>query len=145
MNIKSAPTSYAYGSNTAGNQRTKRELIEKSLAHLDALEPWLAEFKQEELDHLEKSLAGSGGCSDLNENWVGTKNPEVMKHFPPRLIVGAAGAEREIHVWEDDPRVKVELIEVDCDYAYSAPTGLFNVQVPHLALKVGQGYGVGST
>ena len=74
----------------------------------------------------------------MKESWVGATNPEVIKHYPPQLIVGKqVGDAREVFVYDEDPLVKVQVLELDCEYGYSAPTGLFNLQVPHLEVKTG--------
>jgi hypothetical protein len=31
--------------------------------------------------------------------------------------------------------VTVQIFELDCEYAYSAPTGRFNLQVPHVEAR----------
>jgi len=125
-------------SSVAANQymRNKYDLLTKALAHLDALEPVFAEFERAQLEQLDKSLAGGNEFADLAESWVGATNPEVIKHYPPQLIVGKqVGDEREVFVHDEDPLVRVQILELDCEYGYSAPTGLFNLQVPHLEVK----------
>ena len=31
--------------------------------------------------------------------------------------------------------MKVQIFELECEYAYSAPTGLFNLQLPHVEAR----------
>ena len=38
-------------------------------------------------------------------------------------------------VYDEDPRVKVTVMEVTCEYNYSNPTGWFNLSLPHLDLR----------
>lgn len=72
----------------------------------------------------------------MKESWVGVHNPEVIRSYPPQLIVGKSiGDEREVYVYDEDPLVRVQIFELDCEYAYSAPTGRFNLQVPHIEVK----------
>jgi len=72
----------------------------------------------------------------LKESWVGAHNPEVIRSYPPQLIVGKSiGDAREVYVYDEDPEVRVQIFELDCEYAYSAPTGRFNLQVPHIEVK----------
>jgi hypothetical protein len=118
--------------------RSKYELLGKAIAHLDALAPTFEEFDQEQQAKLDKCLKQEGdlGFTDLSENWAGTTNAEVFKHFPPQLIVGKQVAdEREVLVDDSHPLVRVEIFELDCEYAYSAPTGMFNVQLPHIEAR----------
>lgn len=52
------------------------------------------------------------------------------------LLVGKQiGEEREIYKQDEDPLVTVQIFELDCEYAYSAPTGRFNLQVPHVEAR----------
>lgn len=78
---------------------------------------------------------GSGEFTDIAEHWIGATCKEVIKHFPPQLLVGRASAEREILVLDSDPRVRVQIFEIDHEYAYSAPTGLFNLAAPHVGRR----------
>ena len=105
------------------------------MSHLEALEPTFAEYEREQREKLDLCLAKKDQFSDLATNWAGMKSSEVIKHFPPQLIIGKQVAEeRQVFVYDEDPYVKVEIFELDCEYAYSAPTGLFNLQVPHVEL-----------
>jgi len=38
-------------------------------------------------------------------------------------------------VYDKDPFVKLQIFQLDCEYAYSAPTGLFNLQLPHIEVR----------
>jgi hypothetical protein len=65
-------------------QSSKVELIEKSLAYLETLEPVFAELLQNE-----KALLGSikdsnpEWHSDLERHWAGFYNPDVLQRYPP--------------------------------------------------------------
>jgi len=116
--------------------RNKYDLLTKAMAHLDALEPVFAEFERQQMAQMDACLAGGDAFKDLADHWIGAQSTEVIKHFPPQLIVGKQVAdEREIFVHDEDPLVRVQIFEVDCEYAYSAPTGLFNLQVPKLEVR----------
>lgn len=116
--------------------RNKYDLLAKAMSHLEALEPTFAEFEKEQQEKLALCLEKKEQFSDLEANWAGVENPEVIKHFPPQLIVGKQVADERL-VFEDDkdPLVKVEIFELDCEYGYSAPTGMFNLQVPHVEVR----------
>lgn len=81
-------------------------------------------------------MAGGEDFTDLKESWVGVHSSEVIRSYPPQLIVGKSiGDEREVYVHDEDPLVRVQIFELDCEYAYSAPTGRFNLQLPHIETK----------
>ena len=116
--------------------RNKFELIKKAIAHLDAVEPVFAEFEKTQLEKLDKCLAGGEEFTDLAKSWVGAHSSEVIRSYPPQLIIGKqVGDEREVYAYDEDPLVRVQIFEVDCDYAYGAPTGRFNLQLPHIEIK----------
>jgi hypothetical protein len=74
----------------------------------------------------------------LSEQWLGAKNKDVLRHFPPQLILGKQVVDdRRVYVDDSHPLVRVEVFSLDCEYAYSAPTGLFNLQLPHIEIKAG--------
>jgi hypothetical protein len=63
---------------------------------------------------------------------------EAIPHFPPQIIVGQITAdERELFTFDDHPLVKVQIFELDCEYSYGAPTGLFNLSIPHKIRRTG--------
>ena len=116
--------------------RGKFALLEKAAAHYEALEPLLQKYEEEQRVQLEASLAGGEHFSDLSEHWVGATSAEVIRSYPPMLLVSSQiGEEREIFRFDDDPLVTVQVFELDCEYAYSAPTGRFNIQVPHIEAR----------
>lgn len=117
--------------------KNKCDLLTKAAAHLDALQPLFAEYEKEQVALLDKCLTEGGvGFTDLAGHWAGTDCDEVIKHFPPQLIVGKQVADdREVFVYDSDPLVRLEIFELDCEYAYSAPTGLFNLQLPHIEMR----------
>lgn len=81
-------------------------------------------------------MAEKDRFSDLATHWAGAQSSEVIRHFPPQLIVGKQVAEeREVFVYDEDPFVKLQIFELDCEYAYSAPTGMFNLQLPHIEVR----------
>lgn len=113
------------------------DLLNKAIAHLDTLQPLFQELEGQQMERMAKCLAegGSGEFTDIAEHWVGATSQEVIRHFPPQLVIGAQGDEREIFVMDSDPHVRVQIFEVDHEYAYSAPTGLFNLAAPHVGRR----------
>lgn len=43
--------------------------------------------------------------------------------------------DKEFTVNDEDPRIKVTVMEVTCEYNYSNPTGWFNLSLPHIDLR----------
>jgi hypothetical protein len=77
-----------------------------------------------------------GEFKNLKEQWIGAISKEVIPHFPPQLIIGKQlEDDREVYADDKHEIVKVQIFELDCEYAYSAPTGLFNLQVPHVEAR----------
>lgn len=58
-------------------------------------------------------------------------NPAVIRHCPPQLIIGeqTSSLKNEISSYEDD-EVRVQLLEIECQYIYSNPTGVYNLSLP---------------
>lgn len=72
----------------------------------------------------------------MKDQWIGANSSEVLPHFPPQLIVGKQlEDDREVYADDQHELVKVQIFELDCEYAYSAPTGLFNLQLPHVEAR----------
>jgi hypothetical protein len=122
------------------SHKPKLEFLNKAVKHLDALEPLFQQLEAKQMERMAKCLTGegSGEFSDVAEHWIGATSKEVIRHFPPLVLLGppvAPGSEREIYCYDADPLVRVQLFEVDHEYAYSAPTGLFNLAVPHLGRR----------
>ena len=126
---------------TAGlgaHYRAKMDLLNKAMAHLGGLEPFFQELEGRQMERMAKCVTdgGSGEFTDIAEYWIGATCSEVIKHFPPQLIIGQpVAADREIYSLDSDPNVRVQMFEVDHEYAYSAPTGLFNLAAPHVGRR----------
>lgn len=63
------------------------------------------------------------------------KNPEVIPHYPPQLIVGKQLEDEKVILEFEDNLIKVTLSEIVCEYNYSNPTGYFNLSLSHIDLK----------
>jgi hypothetical protein len=63
--------------------RSKFKLLEKAAVHLEALEPVFDEYEREQMNKLDKSLAGGESFSDITEHWVGATSSEVIRSYPP--------------------------------------------------------------
>jgi len=66
----------------------------------------------------------------LGKNWM-VHHPEVSVDWPPQYIVGkqVSDAKRAIAQYEDE-FCKLELMELQCEWNYSNPTGMFNLSLP---------------
>ena len=43
--------------------------------------------------------------------------------------------DKEVFVYDENPHVKVQIFELECEHAYSSPTGLFNLQLPQIEVR----------
>jgi hypothetical protein len=63
------------------------------------------------------------------------KHPDVAAHWPPRIIVGKmVGDPKELMKVEDE-NIEVRLLELECEYMYSNPTGKFNLSMPDAMIR----------
>jgi hypothetical protein len=118
--------------------KAKMDMLNKAMAHLEALEPLFKELEGQQMERMAKCMAdgGSGEFKDIAEHWIGATCKEVIRHFPPQLVIGRpVAAEREIFALDAESHVRVRIFEIDHEYAYSAPTGLFNLAAPHVARR----------
>lgn len=68
---------------------------------------------------------------EIGKSWMPLESA-VIRHCPPQLIIGeqTSSLKNEIGVYEDD-EVRVSLLEIECEYIYSNPTGVYNLSLPH--------------
>lgn len=88
---------------------------------------------------MDKSIS-EGAFSDLdrNEDWFAYQSTEVIRHFPPQIIIGkqvSENVEKEFYVNDENPHVKIVISELINEYNYGNPTGYFNVSLPHIELR----------
>ena len=71
-----------------------------------------------------------------------SNNPEVLKHNPPAYIIGKQVSEgKEILVASDiDELVTVKLIEIENEWMYSNPTGMFNLSKSNMPSRTLDGF-----
>jgi len=69
------------------------------------------------------------------DSWL-HQHSELIKHWPPQVLVGKSVSDdkKVLATWEDD-KVKVELMEVECEYMYGNPTGVFNLSLPERLMR----------
>jgi hypothetical protein len=73
---------------------------------------------------------------EVEKDWLAYKNPDIIRHFPPRIIIGRQVVDdKEFLIYDEDPNVKVSIYEIACEYNYSNPTGIFNISIPHIEAK----------
>lgn len=115
--------------------KNKHDNILKSLSYLLKYEEKCKQFQEQERAELEK-FKSQDAAAEVMQDWLAYKNPEVIEHFPPQLIIGKQVADdKEFLIYDEDPLVKVSIFEVTCEYNYSNPTGWFNLSLPHLEMK----------
>jgi len=117
--------------------KNKYEAVLKSLTYLTRYEEKVKLFQEEELAAYEKAKQlHPEEVADLEKDWRAYNNTDVIKHWPPQLIIGRQVADdKEWLVYDENPNVKVTIIEVGCEYNYSNPTGFFNISLPHIEAK----------
>jgi hypothetical protein len=72
----------------------------------------------------------------LAEEWAGYNGTELLKHFPPQVMIGKQmNDDKEVFVYNENPHVKVQIFELECEHAYSSPTGMFNLQLPQIEVR----------
>ena len=77
-------------------------------------------------------------ANGLEEDWLAFKNEDVIPHFPPQTIIGRLiGEEKEFLVYDENPSVKVTVLELTNEWNYSNPTGYFNLSLPHIEMRTG--------
>jgi hypothetical protein len=85
----------------------------------------------------EEIKTGFEGC---DASWMAPTHSEVMDHWPPEYIIGPEiNDEKVIENYEDD-FVQVKLMEVQNEYMYSNPTGMFNLSLPNAGIRMSQGW-----
>lgn len=109
----------------------------KSLIYLDRVEAKFTLFAAEEEAAYQRAKAEDGtDFEEIEKDFLAYKNPDVIKYFPPQLIIGKqVGDDVEHLVFDEDPNVKVSIFEVSNEYNYSNPTGFFNISLPHIEAK----------
>ena len=61
---------------------------------------------------------------------------DVIAHFPPQLIVGNSSGEEKVILEQENEQVKVQLVEMTCDYMYSNPTGMFKLSIADKPIRL---------
>lgn len=73
----------------------------------------------------------------FRDTWMAYNHPEVIPHFPPQLIIGKQVGENErVLLTEENENVIVKLVEIETEWMYSNPTGIFNLSIPDRALRL---------
>ena len=58
------------------------------------------------------------------------KEKDVIDHWPPQYIVGTPTGDMEVVLAQEiENVVRVSLVKLTCQYAYSNPTGMFNLSI----------------
>ena len=117
--------------------KNKFDSIVKSLGYLERVEEKLKRFEEEDKLAYERAKNEEGKeFEEIEKDWLAFKNPEVIPHFPPQIIVGRQVADdKEFLVFDEDPNVRVTIYEIACEYNYSNPTTFFNISLPHIEAK----------
>ena len=99
---------------------TSREKLEETFA------PW-KNAQMEALDNLPQ-----GAFTGLADHTLVKVVDEVIPSYPPTYIVGPCTPElpSTVILEKDTELATVTLVEVNCEYMYSNPQGLFNLSAP---------------
>lgn len=66
-------------------------------------------------------------------------SPEVIKHWPPQYLVGKqVNDDKKVLATYEDDFCKIELFEIECEWNYSNPTGMFNLSIPEKQMRTKQ-------
>lgn len=88
---------------------------------------------------MKKALEDKSEYTNMTDmKWAGLTNPngEVIPHFPPQLIIGKLTTPEELlFTHDDDETVRLEFKQVQGEYIYGAPTGMFNLSIPDVKRK----------
>lgn len=70
-------------------------------------------------------------------------NSDVIDHFPPQYIIGEQVKETEVReiLKVSDDNVEIRLLESQHEFAYSNPTGFFNLSKPDCPYRKTASYG----
>lgn len=66
---------------------------------------------------------------------MGYEHDDVVPHYPPQIIIGKQVGDERVILVEENESVIVRLIEVDCEWMFSNPTGIFNLSIPDKAFR----------
>lgn len=119
-------TTYSY-------KQHRDDALSKTFKVLPEFKRIMVELSQEDEQDMQDKL--TNGFEGLKDQWLSGKNPDVLEHFPPRYIVGAIQGEPKVLLEGEDQYVEVKLIEHQCEYMYSNPTGMFNLSMPDVVFK----------
>ena len=119
--------------------KTRLANLDTILSHKEALEAkfatWIEEEKQKLAAMKEDEFVG------YKDHSLYPAEKEVMPSYPPAYIVGPCDNENGNTILvEDQELATVTLEEVNCQYMYSNPTGLFNLSVPDKKIRNSANY-----
>ena len=58
---------------------------------------------------------------------MGYRHPEVIAHWPPQFIVARQTAQPSLTQVIMTDKVSIKFQEIECEWQYSNPTGIFNL------------------
>lgn len=64
------------------------------------------------------------------------EHEDVIKHYPPQYIIGKQdGDDKVVNENNENEFISVSLMEVQNEFMYSNPTGMFNLSVPERKMR----------
>jgi hypothetical protein len=115
-------------------QSERRDALNKVGEVMDKFREKMCSLAEESLAPLEEEI--KTGFANCGISWMAPDHPEVLAHWPPAYILGQeVGEEKVIDSYEDDS-IQVRLLEVESEYMYSNPTGMYNLSLPEIGVRL---------
>lgn len=92
---------------------------------------------------MNKAKILEAGYKHSAAKWMVGSMPMVLNHFPPQYIIGEQVKDSEIKeiLKVSDENVEIRLLESSHEFAYSNPTGFFNLSKPDCPYRTVASYG----
>jgi hypothetical protein len=119
---------------TTYSYKTQRVEAIKNIEEVwDKFQEKLQKFAKADADRMEEDL--KNGYTDIRDQWMAGENPDVAAHWPARIIVGKMVGDPKELMKQEDENIEVRLLELECEYMYSNPTGMFNLSMPDAMIR----------
>lgn len=108
--------------------------LKKALAHLEVYEEKCKAFAEQDLKN--KESVKDDEFQGMKDSWMAYEHEDVIKHFPPQYIIGKQdGEDKVVDLNDENELVSISLDEVQNEFMFSNPTGMFNLSVPERKMR----------